>query len=438
MIRRKMLKLFLSLAVGVVVALPAARAGEYDTKIYSDSLDNGLMVYYIVDNSAPVVSTLMYYRAGSMDEKADKAGLAHVMEHMMFGETKAIPQGQITRYIEDAGGIYNAHTSYEEAAYYIKLPASQVKLALFIESQRMKKLKITQEGLEKQKKIILEEINSRDLNQPYSEYYTLAPKIIYDAWPIAGDPQRIKSITVGDLQDYYNKLYQPNNAVLVITGDINLANARAYVREYFNIYESTTLTVREKFVLPKITEDYRKQFTDKKASLPAVFINFRSCGIADTNYYPLRILAAILANGDYSRLKNRLTYKENLASSVEINMEFLGEQGAFAIKAIAEEDADIAKIEAIILEEIKSIIEKGVTQEEMTAAVNYLEAKIIFEKLDVQVLSWKLARFATYFKNPNIINTEVDIIRKITPEKIKAAARAILSTGRKATLFFES
>jgi zinc protease len=414
-----------------------ALASGYFIKIYTDSLSNGLKVYYITDNSTPVISTLMYYKIGSLDETPDKNGMAHIMEHMMFGETEEIPRDKISSFIEEAGGVFGANTSYEESMYYIKLPSNNLKLALWIESQRIRKIKITTGELERQKKIIYEELKTRDLNQPYSQYYSLLPKIIYDAWPIIGNIEHIKNITANELEDFYKKHYQTNNAALVISGDINLANARKWVRDYFGSYESSPVSTRNVYSLPRITENYRKTIEDKKITNPAIFVNYRGPGIIDSNYYCINLLSYILANSENSRLRKRLAGKEKVTVEASISLEFLETMGSISIKVIVPDDIDISKVEAGIQEEINSIISKGITQEELVSAINYIESKLVFDKLDYFKLSEKVARYGILLNNHELINSEMEQYKKVTPEKIKEAAKLFLSTNRKATIIFE-
>lgn len=413
-------------------------ASGYKIKIYTDSLANGLKVYYITDNSTPVVSALMYYRIGSFDETADKNGMAHVMEHLMFGETENIPAGMITSYIEEAGGTYGASTSYEESVYYTKLPSNQLKLALWIESQRLGKLRITEKELEKQKKIVFEELKSRDLNQPYSEYYSLIPKIIYDAWPIIGNEQHIKGITVKEVTAFYNEHYIANNAALVISGDFDLAEARNLAREYFGGYKSRQLQSQRKFTLPIIAENYIKEIEDPKVQNPAFFINFRGPGIKDSSYYFMNLLSVILTNGENSRLRKNLVSVDITGADVSMTTEYLENMGLITIKAVLPEGSDIKKAEEKIREAITTVVTSGISEGELADAKNYIESKLVFEKLDRIKLSEKIARFGILFNNHELINNEFEKYKSVTPEQIRNAAKKYLATKRSATLFFEN
>ncbi len=432
-LRRKFLVTF---AINTIVFI-SANASGYDINVYTDFLQNGLKVYYIIDNSTPVVTTLMYYKTGSFAETADKNGLAHIMEHMMFGETDSIPPGKITGFIEDAGGSYGAYTSYEETIFYTKLPSNHLRLALWIESQRIGSLRITERELEKQKRIIIEELKARDLNQPYSEYYTLIPKIIYDAWPIIGNQDHIRSTTVKEIEKFYKSNYRIDNAALVILGDFGLAEGRSLAREYFGGLKNGIAPEKRTFTLPNITENYKRIIQDPKAADPAVFINFRGPGIKDSNYYFMNLLAVILANGTNSRLYRRLESADILNAEVTMSMEYLENMGLITIKAILPKGTDLKKVEEIINSEINFIAEKGVTADELENAVNYLESKLLFEKLDKIKLSEKIARYAMLFDNHELINSEFEKYKSVALQQITSAVRQFLTTGRRAVLLFE-
>lgn len=409
-------------------------------KYEKEVLDNGLEVIYNVDKTAPVVATIVHYRVGSRDEVVGKTGYAHFFEHLMFEGTKDIERASIDKLIQEAGGTLNAHTSFDETVFYQKLPANEIKLALWIESQRMRHLLVDSIGVETQRGVVLEELKTRTLNQPYGTMLekmceNLFPKSTY-SWFAIGRSADIEKATIEDFTTFYNNFYQPSNATLVISGDFNIKDAKEYVRDYFNIYPKKKVNKVEKFVLPKLEKDYEETITDEKAQLPGIFIGFRSPSLDDADYYASILLTDILASGESSRLYQRLVNTDQIAVQSALVPLSLQHSGLYLMIGIPAPGKDYADVKKVMFEEIQRVVKEGVTDSELEKAKNIQETQFVSGKKDALEKARILAKYNSYYGNPELINTELKNFLKVTKEDIKRVAKKYFGDAHKVVLTY--
>ncbi|MEN6294725.1 MAG: pitrilysin family protein, partial [Chloroherpetonaceae bacterium] len=239
-------KLFFAITITCIATQVYAKEASFNPiKFTKEVLDNGLQVIYTVDKSAPVVATVVHYRVGSRYEIPGKTGYAHFFEHLMFEATNAYPRATIDKYVEEAGGNMNAHTSNDETVFYIKLPANQLKLGLWIESQRMRGLKVDTVGVETQRGVVTEEMKMRRENSAYGTFFDKMSSYLFKGgnyeWTTIGAFDDIQNAKVSDFRNFYDTYYYPNNATLVIAGDINIEQTRQWVKEYFGSLPNKTI-----------------------------------------------------------------------------------------------------------------------------------------------------------------------------------------------------
>ena len=399
-----------------------------------DSLPNGLQIIYNVDKSAPVVATVMHYRVGSKNETAGKTGYAHFFEHLMFEATKDIPRATIDKFVQEAGGTLNAHTSWDETVFFFKLPSNQIKLALWIESQRMRTLKIDSVGVETQRGVVTEELKMRVSNQPYGSMLqkiceNLFPGTNY-SWSSIGFVEDIKKAIIDDFKKFYETYYQPNNVTLVISGDIEIDSVKNYVREYFGGYKYPQNNLSEKFELKALDKGYNEQIVDSKAQLPAIFIGFRGPKLNDPDYYPLTLFTKILAAGESSRLYQKLVDKEQVAVSSSVFPFSLQYSGALLFIGVAAPGKKIADVESSALAEIKNTIAHGISDEELTKVKNLTEAEFVADKKNVLSKAQSLARYYSYYYDASLINSELEKYMEVTKEDIIRVAQKYFGTDK--------
>jgi zinc protease len=276
-----------------ILLVAIGRSSAAPMQVERFTLPNGLRVVLSVNRHTPVVSTVVEYHVGSSDERKNRTGFAHFFEHLMFEGTENIPRKNIEQLLESAGAKHNAYTRCDATTYWITLPANQLKLALWIESERMLHAKIDSIGVETQRSVVKEERKQRYDNVAYGSAWEnivahLAAGTPY-AWTPIGSDQYIDRASINEFRDFYAKYYVPNNAVLAIAGDIDAELTKQWVTEYFSDIPRGKEVVRPDFALPGIPDQTEATISDSRESLPAVSYAYGINLNAPSEYYALRV-----------------------------------------------------------------------------------------------------------------------------------------------------
>jgi predicted Zn-dependent peptidase len=300
-----------------VCTLWAQQRSFYPIRFTEFTLANGLHVILQRDTSAPVVATVLHYKVGSRNEEPGRTGFAHFFEHLMFEGTEHIPRASIDKYIQEAGGSLNAFTSFDATVYHFQLPAHQLPLALWIEAERMRRLRVDSVGVETQRGVVKEERKMRYDNSPYGDWMERMMARLFAgspyAWTPIGASQHIDSARIEEFVRFYNTYYQPNNAVLAIVGDIDPEQTRRLVETYFGEYPRGPEPPPVTFSLGPLVGEYRDTVYDAKAPHAAVFIGWRGPKAGDPDAYAMEMLLDILSQGESSRLYRRLVDETQVA-----------------------------------------------------------------------------------------------------------------------------
>ncbi|MDC1068233.1 pitrilysin family protein [Candidatus Kapabacteria bacterium] len=409
-----------------------------DIVFVEETLDNGLQVIYHIDKTAPVVSTVVHYKVGSKDEDKDKTGYAHFFEHLMFEATDSIPRSEIAKYINEAGGWLNAHTSFDETVYKFKVPSNEIQLPLWIESQRMRGLQVEKTGVETQRGVVLEEKNARVDNQPYG---TMLEKMLSNlfiggaySWATIGDADHIRNATIKNFKDFYDNFYKPKNAILVISGNFEYQTTKEYVAKYFGGITNSDLPVRNNIEVVPFNKDYTESIIDDKAPLKAVFMGYRGPKLGSDDYYSMNLLANILAAGESSRLYRKLVDKEQIAVQASMMPLSLEADGGIIFYAVASGDTELEILKEEIEEEIEKIAEKGISNKELEKTKNITEIDLLTSNKDVLEKAMSLARYKAYYDDPELINSEIKKYNSITTDDIVNVAKKYLINKNKVVL----
>lgn len=433
----KLLRLFGSIAalgMAVLLNLQIAPAQMNKIEFTEYDLPNGLHVILHHDNSAPICATVVHYRVGSRDENPKRTGFAHFFEHLMFEATDHIARASIDKLVQGAGGDLNAHTSFDETVYYFHLPSNEVNLALWIEGERMRKLHVDSIGVETQRGVVKEEKKGRYENSPYGTWNEKMFAHLFEggsySWTPIGSAQHIDIAKISEFKEFYDKFYQPSNAVLVVAGDFNERDVREHINAYFGQYTKSPELVREKFVLPEMTQGFSETINDPKAQLPAVFIGYRGPKKGEDDSYAMSMLSDIFANGESSRLYQRLVDKEQIAVQASTFPFSLQYGGAQICVGIAAPGKSIDSVEAIIYQEIELLKKDGVTEVEFQKAKNIKEAEFVEGKKGAHEKAQTLAAYYSYFGDANLINTEIAKFQKVTKDDLKRVANKYFNDKR--------
>lgn len=424
-----------TIIAGLFLIMPQILSADFKPlKIVKDSLPNGMKIIYYTDMSAPVVSTVLLYKVGSKNEIPGQKGYAHFFEHLMFEGTENIQRASIDKYTEEAGGDLNAMTGFDETTYYFQVPSNEIKLPLWIESQRMRKLLVDSIGVQTQKYVVLEEMKQRLDNQPYGSMLTLMCENLFAgtnySWTPIGSAEDIKKATIEDFTSFYNKYYSPENAILVVAGNFNIADVRNYVKDYFGPFPKGGLSNINKLNYDKKIEAKRKSVIDKKATVPALFLAYRCPDLLDSNLYSMQILNTILFEGKSSRLYKKLITDDELAVDISYDELIFQDAGAIIYSLIPSEDTKLSKLENALNNELDMIINQGISIEELNKAKNIIESKYITQNTDLLNIALNLASAEHSHGNPYLINTDLNKYKSVTMESVARVAKSYLSEKR--------
>jgi zinc protease len=402
------------------------------------TLENGLRVVLNPDNSVPVVAVTVYYDVGSRNERAGRTGFAHLFEHMMFQGSENVGKTEHFQYIMKAGGTMNGTTSSERTNYYETLPASQLPLALWLESDRMRTLAVTQANLDNQREAVKEEKRLRYDNQPYGGVFDLLNEMVYknfaNSHSTIGSMEDLDDATVEDVQEFFRTYYAPNNAVMTISGAFEPSEAKRLVDQYFATIPSQPKPAAIDVEEPaEVAQNYLKH-EDKLAPFPAFLIGWKIPARRTPEFNALYMAGKLLYDGESSRLYQKLVKgEESVIQLFGFTDERRGPSGV-AIGAIPKPDRDLSKIRETIMAQIADLSANGPSAEEMQKLRNNLINDSVRARQSSLHRAQQLSEYALYDGSPDIINTELDEFLAITGEQIKEAVKKYLNTENRALL----
>ena len=435
----------ISLATG---AFAQAAGNKKDTKMSTNfklqplkleqyTLDNGLRVVLNQDNAAPVVSVAVYYDVGSRNERQGRTGFAHLFEHMMFQGSENVKKAEHFQFVSNAGGTMNGTTNTERTNYFESLPANQLPLGLWLESDRMRSLAVTKENLDNQRNAVQEEKRLSE-NQPFGQVFNELMPMIYknfaNAHSVIGSMADLDAATVDDVKEFFRINYAPNNAVLVISGAFETKEAKDLVSKYFATIPKQPKPPAIDVSEPKEVAATYKKFEDPLAPFPAFILGWKIPQRRTADHDALALAGKIISEGESSRLYQKLVKgDESVLQLVSFTDERRGPSG-FLIFAIPKPGKDLAKIRETIMTEIKDMATNGPTAEEMQKLHNNLINDAVRSRQSSMSRAQAIAEYALYDGDPTLVNSELDDLLKITPAQIKDAVNKYLNTENRVLL----
>lgn len=401
-------------------------------------LANGLRVVLNRDESVPVVAVAVYYDVGSRNEREGRTGFAHLFEHMMFQGSANVPKAGHFQYIMKAGGTMNGTTSSERTNYYETMPASQLPLALWLESDRMRSLAVTQENLDNQREAVKEEKRLRYDNQPYGQIFDIITSMIYknfaNAHSTIGSMEDLDDATVEDVQEFFRMYYAPNNAVLTISGSFDPATAKELIEKYFGDIPAQPAPPSIDVTEPaEVADDYR-EWHDPHAPLPAFLMGWKIPQRNTHEFKALYLAGKLLYDGDSSRLYQKLVKgDESVVQLFGFTDERRGPSSIY-IGAIPKPEEDLSKIRTVIMTEIENIGAHGPTADEMQKLHNQLLNDSVRLRQSSMARAQQIAEYALYDGDPNLINRELEELLAIRPDEIRKAVSEYLNTENRSLL----
>lgn len=400
-------------------------------------LPNGLHVILCPDKNSRIVAVDVWYHVGSKDEDPSRTGFAHLFEHMMFQGSAHVGKAEHMSYIERAGGTFNGSTTWDRTNYFETLPSDRLELALWLEADRMSSLDISQTNLDNQREVVKEERRWRVDNRPYGtaweKIYSLAFRVHPYRWPVVGYMNHIDAVTVEDVRSFFAKYYVPNNAVLVLAGEFEVASVKRSIEKYFSDIPASASIERE-FINEPPLESGIHEIVHDIAALPAVYIAFRIPELTSDDVKALDLVAAILTEGESSRLYKRLVYEKRIAESVESFAVDMEHPGLFIVNAVVAPGHSTEEIKNAIDAELKMIPTKSIHDQEVQKVKNQSYSHWVSRNSRAMGRAENLAHFSVFHHDTAEINRHPGKIQSITNEQIRSAAEKYLSTDRRVVL----
>ena len=408
------------------------------TPIKQFSLDNGLRIVLNEDHSVPVVSVAVYYDVGSRNEREGRTGFAHLFEHMMFQGSENVPKAAHFQYISNAGGTMNGTTSSERTNYFETLPASQLPLALWLESDRMRSLAVTQENLDNQREAVKEEKRLRYDNQPYVNgflrLFEMSFKNPANSHSTIGSMEDLDAATVEDIQEFFRVYYAPNNAVLAVAGDLDQAETLALIEKYFATIPSQPEPPPVDVAEPQGVSVNQDAYLDKLAPVPAFALGWKIPERRSPDFYALSLASHLLFEGESARLYQKLVKGEESVVQIQGGIdERRGPSGLFIV-VIPKPDREGAQIRDTIFEEIRQLATIGPSEEEMEKLRNNLFLASVRSRQSSLYRAQQLAEFTLYDNDPELFNTDLQTYLDVTAEQIRDSVAQYLDTDDRVLL----
>ncbi len=424
-----------------IMLIPTAELSTQTAKIDFEEFDlsNGLHVILHKDNSNPIVSVDIWYHVGAKDEDPGRTGFAHLFEHMMFQGSGNVKKTEHFNYIQNAGGTLNGTTNQDRTNYFETAPSNQLELLLWLESDRMSTLQVTQENFDNQREVVKEEKRQRYDNVPYGSRWGEMMKRLFKGqtyeWIPIGSMEDLNSADLNYAQEFYRKYYSPDNAVLVISGDIEYDNARRLAEKYFGDLKPAN-TKKKKYTEIIYNQGEVKDIIYDNVQLPAVYIGYKIPGTTSKDIQELEILSMIMGDGRSSRLYSDIVYDKKSAKSAG---SFIWDNeigGMFIITATAFKNTNADSLIADITRIADSFGTAPVTDKELEKAKNSIENDYISSMQTIMGKADALASYWTFHKNTGLVNTMVDEYLAVTKEDIMKAAKKYLTKDNRVVLTY--
>lgn len=437
---------FPRLLTACVAALPLALGAQEPTpvRVQSYTLTNGLRVHFVEDHSAQVVAVNVWYDVGSRNERPGRTGFAHLFEHMMFQGSTNVGKMEHGQLIERAGGDFNGTTQPDRTNYFNVVPSNRVNLALWLEADRMRSLAISSENLANQREAVKEERRLRVDNQPYSPAIIDSLPSLFSrdgcfayAHSIIGSMADLDAATVDDVRAFFAEHYAPNNAVLVIAGDVVPAAVLPMVQQYFGRIPAGPSRAPVTCEAPStVSRPIVKRIIDANATLPAVLMAYRTVPPSHADYPALALLTTILGEGESSRLHRALVRGSQVAVAAQTLHDPFGPMrgaGLFAVLAIANAPVGIDSLRAAVERQTR-LSADGITDAELEKARNAWRARTIFGRQTALEVSEAVQYAALYLGGASAVNAEAARYAAVTLNDLRRVARTYLRPENSLTL----
>lgn len=439
---KRLKTLLMAAALAAPLSATAMADDEEAFKAHTFSLQNGMQVVVIPDHRAPVVTHQIWFKTGSADDPRDAGGIAHFFEHLMFRGTPKVPDQEFDAILSRNGGDNNANTYYDRTVYYERIAADRLELAMQLDSDRMENLIISDKTVPSERNVILEERNQRTDNNPDGKFWEQMYAALYLAHPygipVIGWRSEIEGLTLDEAQAFYKANYGPNNAILVVAGDVTVAEVKKLAEKYYGVMKPRELHKQARPQEPPPRAARRLSMKDPQVGVPSLarlYLAPSYTSAKDGEAYALALMSYILGGkGDTSRLGLALVKRDKIASSVSTWYDGDGiDDRMVGVYAQPSDGKSLAELETAVDAEIAKFIAEGPTEEEMTRAKTVMVANEIYAKDNAEGLANYYGEGLTYGLTIADLDAWPDRINAVTIDQVKAVAAKYLTPERSVT-----
>jgi len=402
-------------------------------------LDNGLKVLVHQDTSTPMAVVNVLYNVGAKDEDPAKTGFAHLFEHLMFGGSVNIPV--YDEPLQRAGGENNAYTTNDLTNYYCQIPAENIETAFWLESDRMLSLAFSKKSLEVQRKVVCEEFKEHYINKPYGDAWHKMRSLAYTKHPyrwmtIGASLAHVEDATIEDVKDFFFQFYRPNNAILVVTGNVQTEQVKQLAEKWFGPIEAGKAYVRS---LPKEPVQEKSRTMDVRADVPLdmLMMTWHMGGRFDEGYHATDLITEVLGGGTSARLYEQLIKVKQIFSSIDCYHFGTVDPGLLVIEGKLVKGISMAVAEKAVLEEVEKIKNEILDAKEVQKVINKTESVICFEDMSIMNRAHSLAYYEL-LGDADLMNKELGMYQRVTPAMIQHTAQQIFQENNRNTLYYYS
>jgi len=423
-------------ACALFFGITAAQAQQVSYQEYD--LPNGLHVILHQDNGAPVVTTSVMYHVGGKDRTQGRTGFAHFFEHLLFEGTKNIERGTWMKLVSSRGGNNNANTSQDRTYYYEVFPSNQLEFGLWMESERMLHPVIDQVGVDTQNEVVKEEKRLRMDNSPYGQILQVVGENLFKVHPYKdpniGYMEDLDAATLEEFIAYKEKYYGPNNAVLVVAGDIDIDKTKSMIEQYFGPVPTGQNVVRNFPEEEPITQEVRAKAYDPNIQIPATIVAYRTPGFASREAYVLDMISTYLSDGKTSKLYKKMVDEQKQA--LQIGAFNLGQEdyGMYLIFGLPVGENTLETLNTEIEEEIAAVRNELIADKDFQKIQNKFENDFVNANSSVEGIAGSLATYYMLYGDTSLINKQIDIYRSITREEIQQVAQQYLQPNQRVVI----
>jgi len=427
------LKLF---TVASLFAFSSVMAQQVKFEEYD--LSNGLHVILHQDNAAPVVTTSVMYHVGAKNEVKNRTGFAHFFEHLLFEGTKNIKRGEWSKIVNANGGYDNANTTDDRTYYFETFPSNNEELGLWMESGRMFEPVINKIGVKTQNKVVKEEKRMRVDNQPYGHFLEQVKLKLFTKHPYhhttIGKMKDLDDATLAEFLAFNHKFYVPNNATLVVAGDIDLAKTKAMVKKYFSGIPKGKPINYIKINETPITTEVNSEYHDPNIQIPAIVAAYRTPSMKDRDAYVLNMISTLLSDGKSSRMYKQMVDVDKKALQVGAFSQSQEDYGMYMVYAMPVGKTSLDTLLVDMDKQITKVQTDLISEKEYQKLQNKFENRFVNANATIQGIANSLARYHTLYGKTNLINSEIKIYQSITREEIRDVAKKYLNKNQRLVL----